>query len=59
MSYSSVRLALLSSVTWARPPVSRQMRNESTVPKSTSPLVARARKPSVASSRCLIFEAEK
>ena len=41
------------------PPVRRQMRKLSMVPKSTSPRAARARRPSVVSSRCLIFEAEK
>ncbi len=54
-----VRLALLSSVTCTAPPVSRQIRKLSMVPNSTSPRAARARKPSVVSSRCLIFEAEK
>ena len=43
MSKRSVRLAFETSVTWTRPPVSRQMRNESTVPKASSPRSARAR----------------
>ena len=55
MLKSSVRLALLTSVTCTRPPVSRQIRNESTVPNSTSPRSARARRPGIVSSRCLIF----
>jgi hypothetical protein len=55
----SVRLALLGSVTWQRPAVSRQIRNVSTVPKSTSPFSARARRPGTVSSRCLTFVPEK
>jgi hypothetical protein len=55
----SVRLALLTSVTWHRPPVSRHSRNESMVPNSTSPRAARARSPSKESSRCLILVPEK
>ena len=42
MSNSSVRLAFETSVAWTRPPVSRQMRNVSTVPKASSPRSARA-----------------
>ena len=45
MLKSSVRLALLTSVTCRRPPVSRQIRNESTVPNRTSPRSARPRRP--------------
>ena len=41
MLKSMVRLALEKSVTCTRPPVSRQMRKVSTVPKSTSPRAAR------------------
>ena len=59
MLNSSVRLALLTSVTWTLPPVSRQIRNVSMVPNSTSPRAARARRPSNESSRCLIFVPEK
>ena len=59
MSNMSVRLALLASVTCRLPPVSRQIRNVSTVPKSTSPLSARARKPGRVSSRYLTLVPEK
>ena len=59
MSNSSVRLALLTSVTWQRPPVSRQMRKVSTVPNRISPASARARSPGVVSSRCSILVPEK
>ena len=59
MLKSSVRLALLTSVTWQRPPVSRQMRNVSTVPNRISPDSARARRPGIVSSRCLILVPEK
>ena len=59
MLKSSVRLALLTSVTCARPPVSRQIRNESTVPKSTSPRSALARRPGIVSSMCLSLVPEK
>ena len=45
MLNSSVRLALLTSVTCRLPPVSRQIRNESTVPNRISPRSARARRP--------------
>ena len=37
MSKSSVRAALVASVTWARPPVSRQISQLSTVPNRSSP----------------------
>ena len=42
---SIVRLALDGSVTWALPPVSRQARKVSMVPKASSPFAARARAP--------------
>jgi GNAT superfamily N-acetyltransferase len=42
-----------------RPPVSRQMRNESTVPNSTSPAAQRSRRPGIVSKRCTILVAEK
>ena len=45
MLKSSVRLALLTSVTCRLPPVSRQISNESTVPNRISPASARARRP--------------
>ncbi len=45
MSNSSVRLAFETSVTWLRPPVRRQARKLSTVPKHSSPASARARRP--------------
>ena len=59
MFHSSVRLALLGSVTCSRPPLSRQMSHESTVPKRISPRRACWRSPSRESSRCLIFVPEK
>jgi hypothetical protein len=59
MSKSSVRLALVTSVACTLPPVSRQIRNESTVPNSTSPRPQRSRRPGTVSSRCMIFVAEK
>ncbi len=45
MLYISVRLALVASVTWDFPPVSRQMRKVSMVPKQRSPFAPRARAP--------------
>ena len=42
---SMVRLALEGSVTWAFPPVSRQARKVSMVPKASSPFWARALAP--------------
>ena len=42
MSYRAVRDALVASVRWQRPPVSRHMSHESTVPKASSPARARA-----------------
>ena len=54
-----VRLALLQSVRWRRPPVNRQMSQLSTVPKRISPLPARARSPSCRSKRYLILVPEK
>ena len=59
MSKSSVRLALVTSVACTRPPVSRQMRNASTVPNKTSPAAHRARSPGTVSSKCTILVAEK
>ena len=59
MSNISVRLALLASVTWARPPVRRQMRKVSTVPNRMSPASARARSPGIVSSRCFTLVPEK
>ena len=41
MSKSSVREALVASVAWTRPPVRRQSRKLSTVPKASSPRSAR------------------
>ena len=43
ISNSSVRDALVASVAWTLPPVSRQSRNESTVPKASRPCSAAAR----------------
>ena len=59
MSKSSVRLALVTSVACTRPPVSRQIRNESTVPNRTSPRSHRSRSPGIVSRRCTIFVPEK
>ena len=59
MSYISVRLALLTSVTCCLPPVSRQMRNVSMVPNRMSPRSARARRPGTVSSRCVTLVPEK
>ena len=59
MLNSSVRLALLTSVTCRLPPVSRQIRKLSTVPNRISPRAARARRPANVSSRCLILVPEK
>ena len=47
---SSVRLALLTSVTWWRPPESFQASHESMVPKQSSPRSARLRAPGIESS---------
>ena len=59
ISKSNVRDAFDASVACTRPPVSRQIRNESTVPKSTSPRSHRPRRPGIVSSKCTIFVAEK
>ena len=48
MSNSSVRAALVTSVTCARPCVSRQIRNVSTVPNASSPFSARRRSAGIA-----------
>ena len=53
MSNSSVRLALVTSVTCVLPPVRRQIRNVSMVPNRMSPRSARARRPGTVSSRCV------
>ena len=45
ISNSSVRDALVASVAWTLPPVSRQSRNESTVPNASRPCSAAARAP--------------
>jgi hypothetical protein len=42
MSNSSVREALDASVTWRRPPLSRAIRYESTVPTASEPAVTSA-----------------
>ncbi len=44
-SSSSVREALLTSVAWTAPPVSRHTRKVSTVPNASSPRAARGRRP--------------
>ena len=49
MLKSSVREALLASVTWASPPVRRQASQVSMVPKASSPRSARARAPGTVS----------
>jgi hypothetical protein len=59
MSNSMVRAALVASVAWTAPPVSRQSRNESTVPKASSPASARLRAPGTLSSSQAILVAEK
>ena len=59
MSYSSVRLALVASVTCSRPPVSRNASHESTVPKASSPASARSRAPATYSRIQAILVAEK
>jgi hypothetical protein len=46
MSNSEVRAALLASVACALPPVSRQSRKLSTVPKASRPEAAASRAPS-------------
>ena len=59
MSNKSVRLALVTSVACTDRPVSRQMRNVSTVPKRISPASHRLRSPGTVSSRYIILVAEK
>ena len=59
ISNSSVRDALVASVAWTLPPVSRQSRNESTVPKASRPCSAAARAPITLSSSQPILVAEK
>ncbi len=59
MSNSSVREALVTSVTWRLPPVRFQISHESTVPNAISPASARARKPSTLSSSHAILVPEK
>ncbi len=59
MSYNIVRAAFVASVTWDAPPVSRQIRNVSTVPNANSPASARTRAPSILSSSHATFVAEK
>ena len=56
---SSVRLALVTSVTWARPAVSFQASQLSMVPKHSSPRSARARAPGTWSSSQASLVAEK
>ena len=59
ISYSMVRLALVQSVTWTFPPVSFQISQLSTVPKSSFPSSARSRAPGTLSKIHLILVAEK
>ena len=59
MLNSIVREALVTSVTWAAPPVSFQMSQVSTVPNKSSPRSARSRAPSTLSKIHLIFVALK
>ncbi len=59
ISSSAVRAALLASVTCTLPPVSRQSRKLSMVPKASSPRSAAARAPSTWSSSQTILLAEK
>ena len=59
MSNSSVRPALVASVACTLPPVSRQMRKLSTVPKASSPFSARLRAPLTLSSSHLTLVPEK
>jgi hypothetical protein len=49
---SMVRLALLTSVTWRRPPVSCQISQLSTVPKASSPAGCGAAPGTWSSSHC-------
>ncbi len=59
MSNSKVREALLASVAWTLPPVSRHSRKLSIVPKASSPRSARARTPSTSSRIHLSLVPEK
>ena len=59
MSHNRVRAALVASVAWTAPPVRRQSRKLSTVPKASSPASARARAPSTLSRIQPILVAEK
>ena len=54
-----VRAALVASVACTRPPVNRQIRKLSTVPKASSPRAARSRAPSTRSRIQAILVAEK
>ncbi len=61
-SISSVRLALVTSVTWmppSVPPVRFHSTHVSVVPNSSSPFSARSRAPSTLSSSQVIFGPEK
>ena len=59
MSSRQVREALVASVACTRPPVSRHSRNESIVPKASSPRSARWRAPGTRSRIQAILVAEK
>ena len=59
MSKSIVREALVASVACTRPPVKRQSRKVSMVPKANSPFSAAARAPVTLSRIHWIFVAEK
>ena len=59
MSNSMVRAALVASVACTRPPVSRQSRKQSTVPKASVPRSAAARAPAMLSSSQASLVAEK
>jgi hypothetical protein len=50
MSRSIVREAFVTSVACTRPPVRRQSRKQSIVPKASSPRAARSRAPGISSS---------
>ena len=54
-----VRLAFVGSVAWTSPPVSTQISQVSTVPKSSSPASARSRAPATLSKIQRILLAEK
>ncbi len=58
-SINWVRLALVTSVTWTRPPVSFQSNQLSIVPKAISPRPARSRRPSTLSRIHLSLSPEK